>query len=111
VTTQMNIEGAVATVAPVGELDMAAVEELETMGTIGLAQGPSVLRIDLKAVTFMDSSGISGLVALRNKALEGGQTLVVDNACERVLKILELVGLTTTLNVTGRGHADPVLNW
>jgi anti-sigma B factor antagonist len=75
-----------------GEIDIGAVEnvvhELARAATIS-----DDIIIDLKDVTFIDSTGI-GLLA---QALNKGATLAIDDAPEHVRRVIELAGLTEPL--------------
>ena len=95
----MGIDAGVAIVTPVGELDMSSVDDLKAIGAMAFDQHPDVVRIDLSGVTFIDSVGVGGLVALRNSALAGGQTLVLENPCQQVRRVLEITGLTAAFEI------------
>jgi anti-sigma B factor antagonist len=75
-----------------GEIDISAVEhvvhELARAATIS-----EDIIIDLKDVTFIDSTGI-GLLA---QALNKGATLAIDEAPDHVRRVIELAGLTEPL--------------
>ena len=79
-----------------GEIDLRAADELVTQGTKLLAKcGPGIpLILDLKAVTFMDSSGLSALVRLRRAAEANRTQLLLREVPERVAMLLRLSGLT-----------------
>ncbi len=59
--------------------------------------GTAVLRIDLDAVTFLDSSAINVLVQVFNAARESGRHLHVVRAHRTPLKVLEMTGLLPLL--------------
>lgn len=90
VTTELRPGAAVVHVA--GELDMASSPEL-TDHVDGMGLGPAaVLVVDLGGVTFLDSSGLNSLVALRRTVmdLQGRLGLV---AGERTLRLLQVTNM------------------
>jgi anti-sigma B factor antagonist len=75
-----------------GEVDMTVADELRDAGIAALTPLAGTVRIDLAEVTFMDSSGLAALVAIRNRA--GAEHLViVQNPQRNVQRVLELSGL------------------
>jgi anti-sigma B factor antagonist len=75
-----------------GEIDISAVEHF----VHELARAAHIsedIIIDLKDVTFIDSTGI-GLLA---QALSKGATLAIEEAPEHVRRVIELAGLTEPL--------------
>ena len=54
---------------------------------------PARLEIDLGDVTFIDSSGLGALIALRNTAQECGATLVLVQVSPAVARFFELAGV------------------
>jgi anti-sigma B factor antagonist len=75
-----------------GEIDISAVEHVVHEIARASAMSDDVI-IDLKDVTFIDSTGI-GLLA---QALNKGATLAFDEAPEHVRRVIELAGLTEPL--------------
>jgi anti-sigma B factor antagonist len=75
-----------------GEIDISAVEHVVHEIARAAAMSDDVI-IDLKDVTFIDSTGI-GLLA---QALNKGATLAFDDAPEHVRRVIELAGLTEPL--------------
>lgn len=82
-----------------GEVDLATSPRLRTALLEAIEAHPSVL-VDLRAVTFMDSTGIATLLAAAEAARRRGATLVVDPS-RTVRKVLELVGAHTALRLRG----------
>ena len=76
-------------VAPSGELDMACVDTFQSV----LAPMEGRVVVDLSAVTFLDSSAISVLVAKQNQLRTTGGALVVRNPHSVPRQVLELTGL------------------
>jgi anti-sigma B factor antagonist len=48
----------------------------------------------MSGVPFMDSTGVGALLAIQARADRDHRTLIVENPSERVLRVLELTGLT-----------------
>src|SRR5688572_15527307 len=81
-------------VVPAGDLDIASVDALERevrrqSHTAGVEQ----IVIDLRELTFMDASGLSALVSLRNAAKRHGQTFILIPGRPIVQRVF---GLTAT---------------
>ncbi|WP_414938600.1 STAS domain-containing protein [Amycolatopsis sp. cmx-11-51] len=82
-----------------GELDVVtASEACRVIGTLIVPSGQSLI-IDLSAVTFCDSSGISALLAARNLAVAASAAIALVNPPENLLRSLSSTGLTDVLPV------------
>ncbi len=79
-----------------GGLDLATSGELRADMSELVGAG-SALVLDLTEVPFVDSIGISALLATRSAALEHGGSLVVRNPTNVVRRALELTGLDRLL--------------
>jgi len=76
-----------------GEIDLYTAPALREAALAALRQHGTTLRIDLRDVTFMDSTGIEVLLATRRRAeLEGGSLTL---CCLRpaVRRVIEVTGL------------------
>jgi anti-sigma B factor antagonist len=94
---QISVQSAAAghtVLAVSGELDVASAPELRTAGEQAYADGSSVLVLDLSDVSFLDSSGLGALIAIRNASLSESRSLLLRRPSARVDKVLELSGLT-----------------
>jgi anti-sigma B factor antagonist len=77
-----------------GDVDLEVAPRLTDCGRECLdAPEVSTLVIDLTEVTFMDSTGLSALVQIRNVALSKEKRLVVTGVPERVERLFEITGL------------------
>jgi anti-anti-sigma factor len=92
--------------AVAGELDIASVDELRAALSAALDQGPSAVLVDLDALTFMDSTGISALVAAHRQAAAGGVVLTVVNSRGIVRRVLELTGTLSQLTGGREGSSS-----
>ena len=83
-----------------GELDLATAPELEQLVNERIDAGDEVV-VDLRALEFMDSSGIRVLVAAHARAGRVGTTLVIVRppTGSAVAKIVEVSGLDGELNL------------
>jgi anti-sigma B factor antagonist len=83
-----------------GEICGPASDELRAAGAAKLAEASQhILIVDLAEVTFMDSSGLSALIALRNAAVASGSKLVLRAPSLRALRVLELSGMLVIFDV------------
>jgi anti-sigma B factor antagonist len=85
----------VPVVAVTGEVDIGTAPLLRAELTAQLAQSPVVLVVDLREVTFFDSSGIGALLAARRRAAD--LRVVADRS--PVLRTLRFAGLDTVFRV------------
>ena len=83
-----------------GELDLATAPELEQLVNESLDAGNEVV-VDLRALEFMDSSGIRVLVAAHARAARVGARLFIVRPASgsAVAKIVEVSGLDGELNI------------
>ena len=58
---------------------------------------PEWLRIDLLAVSFMDTTGVAVLLKARRRALEAGCRFTVKAASPTIQRLLEITGLAALL--------------
>jgi anti-anti-sigma factor len=88
-------------VAAVGEIDMSTSPQLrEALRGPDAEADPVVL--DLREVTFMDSSGLGVIVGQNRRAREEGfRFAVATEGATGVQRILELSGLTAVLEIVG----------
>jgi anti-sigma B factor antagonist len=99
VLTPLTLERGGTASSPVivarGEIDVATSPMLRSELTSVLAQHPEELTLDLRGVTFVDSSGLGVLVGALKRLREsgGGQFTVVD-AQDPVRKVFDITGLT-----------------
>jgi anti-anti-sigma factor len=88
----------VTTVAVGGDLDLVGGPELgEVLRTLAAAGDPTKVVVDLEAVTFLDSSGISALVVAHQDLAGLGVRMVVAGGRDNVRKVLALTGVEELL--------------
>ena len=79
-------------VAPYGELDLASTDELTAQVHALWAGGSRCVLIDLSPLEFMDSSGLRGLLELREAAAREGNDLALRPGPPVVQRIFDLTG-------------------
>ena len=91
-------EGNLATVFLDGEIDMDKTEEAKELIFPHIEAGKEV-HLNLKDVSYMDSSGISVLIESHQKALEKNTKVVVKEVSKSVLKVIMMAKLEQILNL------------
>ncbi|MFA9270316.1 MAG: STAS domain-containing protein [Baekduiaceae bacterium] len=91
----VDLAGAWTVVRPVGEIDLATAGRVE-QAAAG-ADGDVV--IDLRAVTFLDSSALRLLIQEERRAREGGHAFAVVPGGPEVQRLLQIAGLDARLRV------------
>lgn len=83
-----------ALVTVAGEVDLATAHLLrDRLGGVLREHGLAALDVDLAAVTFLDCTGISALVAVRNAAIQAGCQMRITHPQPIVRRVLEVTGL------------------
>ena len=75
-----------------GEIDLAAHDEVILAGKRALTR-TTTLRVELSGVTFIDSTGLSALIALMAEAEVAGANIEFDHVTPRIKRLFELVGV------------------
>jgi anti-sigma B factor antagonist len=91
-----------------GELDMETESRLRdvAMAQLGVSE-LAKLGLDLADITFLDSSGISVLVDLRNQANDRGIDLKILAVSQRAARVLTIVGLAEAFGIPPNPDAVP----
>jgi len=93
-------------VALYGDIDFANSPPVREALRAAAAEGtPTAIRVDLEAVTFLDSSGIAVLVIAHRLATAAGAGFTVRNASPAVYEHLRLTGLTELFGMTRPGES------
>ena len=88
-----------AVLALSGELDVAGANAAhKRLLGLDLRRG-SQLVLDLRGLTFMDSTGVRLILQAREHALRHGAELVVVRGDATVMRVLELIGLEEQLDI------------
>ncbi len=84
-----------------GEIDLATVEVLRVGLADAVAQSAPLVVVDLDAVDFLGSVGLSALISAQEQATESGCRLVVAVSPRRpAMRTIQVTGLTELLSVT-----------
>ncbi len=80
-----------------GELDFAGLELLEAELAPLERESPPILILDLRELSFLDSSGLNMIMQANRRAAEEDRRLVIVRGDERVQRIFEWTGVTRSL--------------
>ena len=95
---KVSEEGNVATVHLDGEIDMDVTEKAKEV-ILPLVESGKEVHLNLKDVSYMDSSGISVLIESHQKALENNTKVIVKEVSKSVLKVIMMAKLEQILNL------------
>jgi anti-sigma B factor antagonist len=83
-----------------GDLDLGAVSTfVEVIDEIFAEDPPPAVTLDLGALTFLDSSGLGGLLTLHARCQAEQVEFAAINPPQQVLRVLELTNLTEMFNL------------
>lgn len=88
-----------AAVSPTGDLDVSTSPRLLACIDELLAEGRSRITLDLRAVTFIDSSGLGALVKAHKRAA-GSAELTVVQARPHIHRAMEISGILKVIRVS-----------
>ena len=83
--------------APSGELDIASAPEFEQAIAEAIAEPGAELVLDLRELTFMDSTGLRALAQTNARADEAGFALSIVRGPRQIERVLEISGLAELL--------------
>jgi anti-anti-sigma factor len=86
-------EGARHTLTLTGELDLATVADLDGMIEQACSDGAAELVLELRGLSFMDSTGLSAILAAHERCAEHGCELLLTRPQRTVERLLELTGV------------------
>ena len=93
-----------------GELDSANAYVVDAQLRRVEEHGPAVLLVDLRGLSFMDSTGLARLLAAHRRAQRGGWRLVLVRGCAAVQRVLALSGVRDRFEIVASpGIALPAL--
>lgn len=83
-----------------GEIDVAVVNEFSAAMDALLDANPGVqVRVDLREVSFIDSSGLGVLVGANKRASASGSTIRLEHVQDSPAKVFEITGLGHTFGL------------
>jgi anti-sigma B factor antagonist len=80
-----------------GEFDLAATEAVENALLSVEADANGVIVLDLRGVTFLDSTGLRAITSADHRAREAGHELRIVRGPEQVQKLLYVTGMDKIL--------------
>ena len=95
-----------AVVALAGELDLATAPQLRERLALLSDAGKNQVTLDLTHLDFIDSTGLSVLVMVFNRAQAAEGSMIIRNPSLSVMRIFEITGLASVFTIAGDG--DPV---
>ena len=91
-------EGNISTVFLNGEIDMDVTEKAKEV-ILPIVESGKEVHLNLKDVSYMDSSGISVLIESHQKAMELGTKVTLKEISKSVLKVIMMAKLEQILNL------------
>ena len=89
---------------PVGDVDLAVAASLRSEWYAVIDERlPARVVVDLRDVTFMDSSGLSVLAGVAKRQLARGGSVAVCNPAPQVAKIMTISGLNRSVKILWSG--------
>ena len=98
ITEQRNDDGS-AVVAVRGEIDVASAPQLRSHLHHVCVEGSPKVTVDLRDVTFLDSSALGVLVGALRRCRENETQFQLLITSPRLLKIFEITGLTSVFDI------------
>ena len=95
-TYKVTEEGNISTVFLNGEIDMDVTEKAKEV-ILPLVESGKEVHLNLKDVSYMDSSGISVLIESHQKAAELGTKVILKEISKSVLKVIMMAKLEQIL--------------
>ncbi len=92
-------EGRASVIAVSGELDLASSAALEEELTRVIQSSVELVIVDLSALEFMDSTGLSTLVKAHQRSEETGKRLALIRGPQQVQRLLSLTGVAERLEL------------
>ena len=97
-SASVESRNAVIRIALTGELDLASAPVLKDLLSQAEGDGSAAIMLDLRGVTFIDSTGLHAFVRARKRAQENGHRLILVGANEQARKLFELTGTESLLD-------------
>ena len=97
-TYKISENANISTVFLNGEIDMDVTEKAKEI-ILPLVEAGKEVHLNLKDVSYMDSSGISVLIESHQKALEKNTKVIIKEVSKSVLKVIMMAKLEQILNL------------
>ena len=98
---QQHLAGESQTILITGELDMASAPELDALVS-RLASRPGEIVLDVKGITFMDSTGVRLILRVVELCQENGCRFEVRSLTPQIRRLLDVAGVTGLPGRAGR---------
>ena len=95
---KVSEQGNISTVFLTGEIDMDVADKAKGI-ILPLVESGKEVHINLKDVSYMDSSGISVLIESHQKAEEKNTKVIIKEISKSVLKVIMMAKLEQVLNL------------
>ncbi len=92
-------DGGVRLLRLTGELDMAGVDQFERLLALDEAPDTATFVLDLRGLTFIDSSGLRALIMADQRVRANGSRFVVVRGTDRVHEVMELTGVAQRMEL------------
>jgi anti-sigma B factor antagonist len=93
------ISSPIEIVEPIGILDSSKAEEFRQSVDVLLQEGAQVILVDLKNITFIDSSGLGTLVVLLKKIRGLNRRLYICSINDQVRMLFELTSMDRVFDI------------
>jgi anti-anti-sigma factor len=97
--------GSMAILRPAGELDLAAAPKVEATIVELAGNSPDTLVIDLRQVTFLDSSGLRSLITARREGAQKWELKLIRGP-RQVQRVFELTGMDHVFDFVDASECD-----
>lgn len=102
-SVEINVTGEVVTAYLGGELDHHTAKEMrETIDSAVELNMPTLLILDFKNISFMDSSGIGLVMGRYRNLMKSGAELHITGAPPQIYKMLKLAGIEKLAKLESR---------
>lgn len=98
-STRVDCLDGVAHIALIGELDIVTVPILERQLAVFEDVGVGAITLDLRGLTFMDSSGVHAFTEAKDRAHANGRDLILVGERPSVRRLLHVTGTGSLLGV------------
>ena len=92
-------DGGVRVLRLEGELDLAGVDQFEHLLAADRPPATATFVVDLRGLTFIDSSGLRALIMADQGVRQEGGRLIVVRGADRVNEVLEMTGVAQRIEL------------
>jgi anti-anti-sigma factor len=97
-SVRSDLRNGVARVVVQGDLDLGAVPTLDERLTLLEQDGVKAIILDLRDLSFIDSTGLRALLAASSRAANDGHRLAIVGAPDSARRLFEITGTERILN-------------